>query len=53
MSYSIDLKVHTTTKRQQFVQQGATCISRHGTIFEEHLMHKKEGTTNTEKRHNF
>jgi hypothetical protein len=51
--YSTDLTVRTTTKGQQFVQQGTTCISRHGTIFEGHLMHKKEGTTNTEKRHDF
>jgi hypothetical protein len=49
----MDLTVCTAAKGQQSVQQGTTCISRHGTIFEGNLMHREEGTTNTENRHDF
>ena len=49
----MDLIVYTTAKGQQSVQHGTTRISRHGTIFKGNLMHRKEGTTNIEKRHDF
>jgi hypothetical protein len=49
----MDLTVCTAAKGQQFVQQGTAPISRHGKIFEGHLMHRKEGIANTKKRHNF
>jgi hypothetical protein len=51
--YSTDFTVRTVAKGKQFVQQGTARISRRGTIFEGHLMHRKEGTANTKKRHDF